>query len=193
MRGGSIGRARPPVATSLAAGRDLRSVRFWGLRCYSVKQGRRCSSFGRAFGRSRCSSGLAPRNSRRDGKEWGMIRAAGRDEFVLRQPETARLGPFLQRRFRVAGWTLHCREQRRPKPVHECRCSLKPAIEIDRGDHCLAGVGQDRWIGGAARRCFGTREDQMSSQSRSLEPLAPTLRGARGEYGAGSANPPARP
>ena len=98
-----------------------------------------------------------------------MIGAGLAGDPVFRQRRPERLQPLLQRRLVVARERL--RAARVDRLLHfaaqERRRRLEAAIEIDRGNQRLVGVGQQRLLEAAAGLLFAAPENQVFAEAGS--------------------------
>ncbi len=87
---------------------------------------------------------------------------AGRDHLIGRQRQAAPLRPFLQGGLGGARRRLHLGDQRLPEPLDKGNSRVIAAVEIDRGDHRLANIGENGRVARRAGGRLGRRQPQMA-------------------------------
>ena len=92
---------------------------------------------------------------------------------VAGQRQAALLRPFLQAGLGVLGRLGRRFDARRPKRFDEAARGIQPAVQIERADDRLAGVGQERRVSPLARRLLALGQAQVA--------LEPELAGHLGE------------
>ena len=188
------------VPVPRATGWWARSFRFSGsFGCLPVgviaqplQQRRGGGGLGGALRRRRGARLVVPGDAHRDRELQRVVRAVRPDEPVFGKRQAAPLRPFLQQRFRIARRPFHIGEARPPPPLDKGESRVKPAVEIDRRDHRLEHVGQDRRVARRPGRRPRPATAGSRGRGRSRSPPRPMSRAARAAHGAGSAALPVR-
>src|ERR1017187_6787520 len=123
----------------------------------------------------------APAHPDRGTEEFLVIRPALLD-VVLGHAEESGGGEFLERRFPVEARAEPGRagDHRVEEPVHQLSRLVQAALKVDRADHGLQRVGQDRGLVPAAGALLAPAEAYIRSQ---LEPACYASQGSHVDHG----------
>ena len=87
--------------------------------------------------------------------------ATARDLAVIGQGQPAPLGPFLQLGLGILGRSRVGLEPGPPDRLHETARRLEAAVQVERADHGLASIGEQRRIIGLAGLSFRPGQGQV--------------------------------
>ena len=93
-----------------------------------------------------------------------MVRPLARGFGIDRRRHAARLRPFLQAGLGIAGVTVHRADPPAPQPQHKSAGGIETAVLIDRRDHRLQRIAQQRLFAPPARQHLGPAQFQHIAQ-----------------------------